>query len=250
MLKEPISQGSKAALQIRSGDFSKTGPGARARADAAKAGKVSSGSALIPGANGFVPKQSNYHHSHKKTPLSCKSSVKFRDDAFQDNADNNSPPPEGGNFDASQYKSGPSPFRDQFNYSNPKHTRQNTRFSNKRRMSHSYDGHAEICFGMKQNRNNESLERFEKNIRDYIESPETEKISASYRYETPAYHYMQPGLDLVVTVNATDNEYISVRNATDFQLEKLEMDGNLAYDSRPSLSLTLKFRGPKNNNIN
>jgi hypothetical protein len=50
---------------------------------------------------------------------------------------------------------------------------------------------------------------------------------------------------LIVTVNATNNEYISARNATDFQLEKLEIDGNLGYDSRPSMSLTLRLRGPK-----
>lgn len=66
-----------------------------------------------------------------------------------------------------------------------------------------------------------------------------------YIYQTPAYHYKKPDEDLIVTVNATNNEYISVRNATDFQLEKLEIDGNLGYDSRPSMSLTLRLRGPK-----
>ena len=78
-----------------------------------------------------------------------------------------------------------------------------------------------------------------------IESPETERINGSYRYETPAYHYKKPDEDLIVTVNATTNKYISVRNATDFQLEKLEIDGNLGYDSRPPMSLTLRLRGPK-----
>jgi hypothetical protein len=59
-------------------------------------------------------------------------------------------------------------------------------------MSHSYDGHAEKCFGIQENRNKENLQKFEKNIRDYIESPETERINGSYRYETPAYHYKKP----------------------------------------------------------
>ncbi len=48
---------------------------------------------------------------------------------------------------------------------------------------------------------------------------------------------------LFITIAPTNNEYISVRNATDFQLKKLEIDGNLGYDSRPSMSL--KLRGPK-----
>jgi hypothetical protein len=55
----------------------------------------------------------------------------------------------------------------------------------------------------------------------------------------------KPGEDLIITVDATNNEYISVRNATDFQLEKVDIDGNLGYDSRPSMSVTLRLRGPK-----
>ena len=97
-------------------------------------------------------------------------------------------------------------------------------------MNHSYDGHAETCFSIQENRNKENLQKFEKNVRDYRESPEMERIDGSYRYETPAYHYNKPDEDLVVTVNATNNEYISVKNATDFQLEKSEIDGNLGYD--------------------
>ena len=112
-------------------------------------------------------------------------------------------------------------------------------------MSHSYDGHAETCFGMKKNRKKESLQKFEENVRDSIESFETERINGSYRYETPAYHSKKPNQDLIVTVNATNNESISVRNGTDFQLGKLKIDGNLGYDSRPSMSLTLRLRGPK-----
>ena len=53
---QPISEDSKSALIIRSGDLGKSGTGARAKADAlrnAKAGKFSFGSTLIPGANAF-----------------------------------------------------------------------------------------------------------------------------------------------------------------------------------------------------
>ena len=242
-----ISEYSKSALEIRSGELGKSGPGPRAKADArrnAQAGKFSSGSTIIPGADGFVP-QTTYCRYHENSPLSCKPNVKVSDSPFQDNGGDNQPPPENSNFDTNQYKGGSSPFIDKFDYDNPNHTRENTDFSNKRRMSHSYDGHAEKCFGIQENRNKENLQKFEKNVRDYIESPETERINGSYRYETPAYHYKKPDEDLIVTVNATNNEYISVRNATDFQLEKLEIDGNLGYDSRPSMSLTLRLRGPK-----
>ena len=238
----------KSVLEIRSGDLGKgSSPGSRAKADAhrnVQAGKFSSGSTIIPGANGFVP-QTTYCHYHENSPLSCKPKVKVLNGPFQDNGGDNQPPPENGNFDESQYKGGSSPFINKFDYDNENHTRENTDFSNKRRMSHSYDRHAEKCFGIQENRNKENLQKFEKNIRDYIESPETKRINGSYRYETPAYHYKKPDEDLIVTVNATNNEYISARNATDFQLEKLEIDGNLGYDSRPSMSLTLRLRGPK-----
>lgn len=36
---------------------------------------------------------------------------------------------------------------------------------------------------------------------------------------------------------------MAIRNASDFQLEKLDIDGNLGFDSRPSMHLQLK--GPK-----
>jgi len=171
--------------------------------------------------------------------------VKVTNNPFQGDGNNNSPPPQDGKFDPSQYKGGSNPFTDKFDYNNPKHTRENTQFSNQKRMSHSYDRHAEKCFGIQDNQNTETLKKFEKNVRDYIESPETERINGSYRYETPAYHYKKPNENLVVTVNATNNEYISVRNATNFQLEKLDRDGNVGYDSRPTLSMTLKLRGLK-----
>lgn len=50
-----------------------------------------------------------------------------------------------------------------------------------------------------------------------------------------------------VTTVDTNNKYILVRNATEFKLEKLYIYSfsNLGYDSRPSMALTLRLRGPK-----
>ena len=108
-----------------------------------------------------------------------------------------------------------------------------------------FDGHAEKCFNIKEPRNKESMAKFVGCLKDYAESPEAEVIYGSFRYEEPAYHYKHPGSDLVYTVDANNNTPISVRNATDFQLEKMEVDGNLGFDSRPSMSMTLRLRGPK-----
>jgi len=232
----------------RGGDHSKIGPGARARADAQRMGKRAkgSGSSRIPGADGFVP-QNTYCQYHKYESPSCKIPAKLSDNQFQPKDDGNDMSDQDGTgkFDPSDYKGGSRPFVGKFDYDNPNYTQQNVDFSNQRRMRHSYDGHAEQCFGMTENRNKPSLQRFQGKIENFIQSPDIIKINGSYRYETPAYHYMKPDQDLVVTVNATNNEYISVRNGTDFQLEKLAIDGNLGYDSRPSMSLTLKLRGPK-----
>ena len=155
---QPISEGSKSALIIRSGDLGKSGPGARAKADArrnAKAGKFSSGSTVIPGANGFVPQQT-YCRYHENAPLSCKPTVKVTDGPFQGNGDNNSPPPEDGKFDASQYKCGPSPFK-KYEYEDPAVVAQNIGFTQPRRLNKSYNKHAKDCFGIMENRNKENL---------------------------------------------------------------------------------------------
>ena len=64
---------------------------------------------------------------------------------------------------------------------------------------------------MTENRNKESLQRFQKNIEDFIQSTDIIKINGSYRYETPACHYKKLYEDLIVTVNAINNEYISIR---------------------------------------
>lgn len=245
-----ISEYSKSALEIRSGELGKSGPGPRAKADARRnvqAGKFSLGSTIIPGADGFVP-QTRYCHYPENSPLSCKPKVKVSDSPFQDNGGDNQPPPENGNFDASQYKGGPNPFLDKFDYDNPNHTRENTDFSSQKRMNHAYDRHAEKCFGMKENRNKENLKEFEGKARSFIESPETEKINGSYRYETPAYFYKEKDGNLVAIVNATDNSFITVVNATESQLKSIQEDQNFGLDTRPSMQLTLRLRGPKNHN--
>lgn len=80
--------------------------------------------------------------------------------------------------------------------------------------------HAEDCFNITGNRNKATLEEFEQSLEQFVKSSKTSKVNGSYRYETPAYHYQQKGSNLVVTVNPTDNAYVTVRNATDFQFEK------------------------------
>ena len=50
---QQISEGSKSALEVRCGDFRKSGPGARAKADARR--NFNKGSGIIPGASGYTP---------------------------------------------------------------------------------------------------------------------------------------------------------------------------------------------------
>ena len=114
------------------------------------------GSTIITGANGVVPHQT-YCRYYDNAPLSCKPRFKLSNQPFQDNGGDNQPPPENGNFDASQYKGGPNPFFDKFDYDNPNHTRENTDFNSQKRMNHAYDRRAEKCFGIKENRNKENL---------------------------------------------------------------------------------------------
>ena len=53
---------------------------------------------------------------------------------------------------------------------------------------------------------------------------------------------------VAVIVNATDGEYITSINPTNGQIEDLESNGNIGLDTRPSMQLTLRLRGPKNQN--
>jgi hypothetical protein len=248
---QQISEGSKSALIIRSGNFGKNGPGARAKSDArrnAKAGKFSSGSTIIPDANGFVPHQT-YCRYHENAPLSCKPNVKVSDGTFQGDGDNNQPPPEDGKFDASQYKGGPSPFK-KYEYEDPAVVAQNIGFTQSRHLNKSYDKHAKDCFGIMGNRNKENLEIFKGDIQNLAQSVD-EVYKGSYRYEDPAYIFLKE-IDekmTAVIVNATDGEYITSINPTSGQIEDLESNGNIGLDTRPSMQLTLRLRGPKNSNL-
>jgi len=76
-------------------------------------------------------------------------------------------------------------------------------------MNHSYDKHAEKCFGMTENRNKASLQKFQSKIENFIQSLNVKKYNGSYRYETPAYIYKEKGGNLITVVNATDNSYIT-----------------------------------------
>lgn len=245
---QQISESSKSALIIHSGDLGKSEPGARAKNNAcrnAKAGKYSSGSTLIPGTDALLP-QNTYCCYHQNAPLSCKPKVKLADGPFQYDGDNNQPPPENRHFDASHYKGGSNPFLDKFDYDSPNHTRESPDFSSRKRMNHAYDRHAKKCFGMNENRNKETLKKFEEKNRSFIELPETERINGSYRYETPVYFYKEKDGNLVAVVNATDNSFITIVNATKSQLESIQNDNNFGLDTRPSIQLRL--RGPKNHN--
>lgn len=235
------------ALKVRSGDLGESGPGPRAKVDARRHFKNRSRSSSLF-VHGFVPQQTYCQYHKSDPPLSCKTSVKVSNSQFQGDGDNNQPPPEDNNFDASQYKAGPNPFLNKFDYDNPNHTRKNTDFSSQKRMNHAYDRHAEKCFGMKENRNKENLKKFEGKARGFIESPETEKINGSYRYETPAYFYKENDGNLMTIVNATDNSFITVVNVTESQLNSIRDNKNFGLDTRPSMQFTLKLRGPKNQN--
>lgn len=238
-------------LKISGGDQSKLGPGARAKNDArrnAKAGKYSSGSTIIPGTNALLP-QNNYCRYHQNAPLSCKPRVKLADGPFQGDGNNNQPPPENGNFDASKYKGGPSPF-EQYEYKDPGVVAQNIGFNQPNRLNKSYDKHAEDCFGIVENRNKENLESFQGDIKNLAQSAD-EVYKGSYRYEDPAYIFLKE-IDekmTAVIVNATDGEYITSINPSSGQMEDLQSNGNIGLDTRPSMQLTLRLRGPKNSNL-
>ena len=98
---------------------------------------------------------------------------------------------------------------------------------------------------MEENRNNENLEKFKENILSFIESPNTEKINGSYRYQVPAYLYKDKESNRVAVVDATDNSLITLVNATQSQLDGIRENQNLGLDTRPNMRLILRLRGPK-----
>jgi hypothetical protein len=235
----------KSALTIRNGDLGKSGPGPRGKADARKNFKAKGwGSTILPGVEGFLP-QNIYCHYHENAPLSCKPRVKVLDGQFQD--DGNNPPPEApedSQFDPSQYKGGPSPFKEH-EYGDPATVAKNIGFNQPKRLNKSYDKHAEDCFGITANRKKENLGIFKGEIQNLAQSAD-EVYKGSYRYKDPAYIFLKE-IDEKITaviVNATDGEYITSINPTDGQMEDIVSNGNIGLDTRPSMELTLQLRGP------
>jgi hypothetical protein len=230
-----VSSSTKLAINISGGDQSKTNAGVR----------------RAWGADTFTP-QRNLGGGYPRpgpglNPFPYKPVVKVTDDGRSHfRPDNGGNPPDcPSKPDPKNYRNGPSPFKDDFNYDNPEHTKSNIGFSIPRRVDHSYDGHAKDCFNITGNRNTKTKKAFKEKIRNFIESLETERFDGSYRYEVPAYHYKRPDQNLIVTVNATNNEYISVRNATQPQLDRFLKDYNLGLDSRPILLESQKSDNPE-----
>lgn len=117
-------------------------------------------------------------------------------------------------------------------------------------MNKSYDKHAENCFGIVENRNRENLEIFKGDIKNLAQSAD-KVYKGSYRYEDPAYIFLKK-IDekmTAVIVNATDGDYITSINPSSGQMEDLQSNGNIGLDTRPSMQLTLRLRGPKNSNF-
>ena len=53
-----------------------------------------------------------------------------------------------------------------------------------------------------------------------------------------------------IIVNATDGKYITSINTNKSKMKNLESNGNIGLDTRLSMQLTLRLRGPKNSNLN
>ena len=67
-------------------------------------------------------------------------------------------------------------------------------------------------------------------------------------YKTLVDFYKNEDSNLVAIINATDNFFITAVNATKSQLKSIQKDHNFGLDTRPSMQLTVRLRGPKNNN--
>lgn len=169
-------------LHLRGGEGNwKFGPGSKARGAAARNHGKSSGLFV----EGFTP-PNPYGHQHR---YPTRVPVKVEPNPFQPGnggGNNNNYGGNGSNF--SDFKGGPSPYKDKFNYDNSNHTRDNVKFTD-RRVDHAYDRHAKKCYGMEGNRNKQNQQEFVKRNQNHIQSPETKKINGSYRYADPAYHY-------------------------------------------------------------
>lgn len=246
-----ISQSSKAALEIRSGDLnSKSGPGAKAKADAArnvKAGRYSSNYNNIF-AEAFT--NSKVYQRYHPAGVSYKTPAKVSRTEFE----NENPGPDdstNGNddypfADESRFYGGPKPF-EKYQYQDPEKVSKKIGFSESSRLNKSFDKHAKDCFQITANRNKKSLEIFKKRVLELAES--ADKVhKGSYRFKDPAYIFLKNNKENVLTavvVNATNNEFITVVNPTPNQKTNLRLYDNIGLDQRPSKQLILRLRGPK-----
>jgi hypothetical protein len=74
----------KSALEIRCGDLGKSGPGPRAKADAARNARKTGGRSGFT--HGFTP-QRQYCSYHNNNPLSCRNHAKLKNNPFDNNQD-------------------------------------------------------------------------------------------------------------------------------------------------------------------
>lgn len=152
-------------------------------------------------------------------------------------------------MDRTKYKGGPSPFK-KHKVGDLAKARENIDFNKTGRLSKSYDKHAEDCFSMKGNRNKENIELFKVNVQDLAKSSD-QVYAGSYRYQDPAFIFVKEINDktVAVIINATNNEYITSINPTKSQLDDLDKNYNIGLDTRPSMQLTLRLRGPNNGSV-
>ena len=132
-----------------------------------------------------------------------------------------------GNENLSQYKSRPNPFSE-FKFKKPENSIRKNVIMKEKKLSHLYDRHAKPCYNTKEPRNKQTLIIFENKLRNYLES--YEQINGSWKSQIPAYNFFEPIGSLVLSVNATDNSFIGVRNVSEIQVLNLRQDGNLGLD--------------------
>lgn len=200
------------------GDLGKSGPGARAKADAKanvkKGIKLKTGSGALLFVENFVPQNAYCMYHKSDSPASCKSATISPSPFDNDNPSTSNYGRTDGSSDISNYKGGPSPFK-QYKYDDPATVSKSIGWNRKDHLNKSYDKHAEDCFGLTENRNKENLEHFKRDVTDLAQSADN-VILGSYRFKDPAYIFVKEinGKLTAVVVNAMDYEYITTINST------------------------------------
>jgi len=87
-------------------------------------------------------------------------------------------------------------------------------------MQKKFDSHAKI-FGIKGNRNSQTLEKFKKSLEDHVKSSETHVIKGTYRQNQKATHYYNPKTGINVMRNEK-GEFWSVWRLTKDQIKNME----------------------------